>query len=116
MDWLHSYEGQGFLQLALQLWSDTPQAEGVVDAMIIRSEEILGAWPFITEKRAMAIKGLQMFQSITHRIHDSEEIRKQVIFRDLSKDEAVTMIKKTLGRLGEASNAFKEFMQFTPDE
>ena len=58
MDWLHSYEGHGFLQLAMQLWSDTPQAEGVVDAMIIKSEEMLGAWPFISAKRAMAIKGL----------------------------------------------------------
>ena len=53
MDWLYSHEGQGFLQLAMKLWSDTLQAEGVV-AMIIKSEEILGAWP----KRAMAIKGL----------------------------------------------------------
>ena len=78
MDRLHSYEGQGCLQLAMQLWSDTPQAEGVVDAMIIRSEEILGAWAFITEKRAMAIKGFQMFQSLTHRIHYSEKLRKQV--------------------------------------
>ena len=86
MDWLHSYEGQGFLQLAMQLWSNTPQAEGVVDAMIIRSEEILGAWAFITEKRAMAIKGFQMFQSLTHHIHYSEKLRKQVIFRDLSSD------------------------------
>ena len=66
----------------------------------------------------MAIKGPQMLQSLIHRIHDSEELRKQVIFQDLSKGEAeaVTMIKRTLGRLGEASNAFKEFMQFTPDE
>ena len=28
----------------------------------------------------------------------------------------MTMIKKTLGRLGEACNVFKEFMQFTPCE
>ena len=46
VDWLHSYEGQGFLQLVMQLWSDTPQTEGVVDAIIIRLEEILGAWSF----------------------------------------------------------------------
>ena len=99
----------------MQLWSDTPQAEGVVNAMIFRSEEILEAWAFLMEKRAMAIKGFQMFQSLTHRILDSQEF-KQVIFRALSKDNAVTMIKKTLGRLGEACNVFKEFMQFTPCE
>ena len=116
MDWLHSYEGQGFLQLAMQLWSDTPQAEGVVDAIMIKSEEMLGAWPFISAKRAMAIKGLQIFQSLVYRIHDGEELRKQVIFQDLSKHEALTRIKRTLGGLGEASNAFKEFMQFAPDE
>ena len=88
----------------------------MVDAMIIKSEEILGAWAFISAKRAMAIKGLQIFQSLIRWIHDSEELRKQVIFRDLSKHEALARIKRTLGSLGEASNAFKEFMQFTPDE
>ena len=64
----------------------------------------------------MAIKGLQIFQSLIRQIHDSEELRKQVIFRDLSKHKALARIKRTLGSLGEASNAFKEFMQFTPDE
>ena len=114
MSWLYSYVGQGFLQGAMQLWSDTPQAEGVVDAMIIMSEEILEAWAFIMEKRAKAIKVFQLFQSLSHRVLDSEEFRHQVIFQDLSKDHAVAMMKQTLGKLGEAFDVFKEFMQFSP--
>ena len=63
LQWLTTDQGHQYLLPSEQLVANTAQAEGKGDTVVRRAQDILISWDFVMEKRAMSIKGCNLFHS-----------------------------------------------------